>query len=387
MMGIITGFLNDGWRVVFMTAANASEHCADLDLDGLTTESVALNCSSFDERIAAISPDVVVFDRFMTEEQFSARVRGACPDAMRILNTEDLHSLRHQRHEQVKSGQKSDNFPGTFSDMTIREVAAILRSDLTLIISDREMNWLQSNFPIPREQLLHLPLLTTGCRTPLPDFHARSDFVFIGNFRHAPNWDAVLQLQQLWPAVRKRLPGINLNIYGAYPPKKAMALHNPARGFHVRGWAENADETIASHRIMLAPVRFGAGVKGKLVKAMQCGTPSVTTTTGAEGIGTHKTWPGMVTHTNEDFVESAVTLYTDENRWLKASEDGKRFAATHFDSVKHQRMLLGEVNARRERLHADRRQWFLQAMVWHQSLRASQFMSQWIEAKNKHHGQ
>ena len=120
---------------------------------------------------------------------------------------------------------------------------------------------------------------------------------------------------------------------------------------------------------------------------MQCGTPSVTTTTGAEGIGTHETWPGMVTHTNEDFVESAVTLYTDEKRWLKASEDGKRFAASHFDSVKHQRMLLGEVNARRERLHADRRQWFLQAMVWHQSLRASQFMSQWIEAKNKHHGQ
>lgn len=90
----------------------------------------------------------------------------------------------------------------------------------------------------------------------------------------------------LWPLIRRQLPGAQLHIYGAYTPPKATALHNPAQGFHVMNWAEDALQVMTAARICLAPLRFGAGIKGKLADAMvACGTPNITTPVGAEAMG------------------------------------------------------------------------------------------------------
>lgn len=102
MLSIIKSMCSAGHKVTFLTAATDSEHKTDLESLGVDSREIALNCSSFDSLIEDLAPDIVVFDRYMTEEQFSWRVKACCPNALRVLNTEDLHSLRQARHNAVK---------------------------------------------------------------------------------------------------------------------------------------------------------------------------------------------------------------------------------------------------------------------------------------------
>jgi len=401
MQSIINRCVSNNFNVSFLTAASESEHKADLSTLCVDTYSVALNCSSFNTLIEKLKPDVVIFDRYMTEEQFSWRVRESCPDAVRILNTEDMHSLRQARHDAVKRCGDA-KYAALNSELAQREIAAILRSDLTLIISESEMALLTEHYGVPKSQLYYHPLVVGPTPSYSTTFEERAHFIHIGNFRHAPNWDAVLHLKQtLWPAIKKALPHAELHIYGAYPPKKATQLHNDKQGFLVKGWAEDVTSLMASARVLIAPLRFGAGIKGKLLDAMRCSTPSITTWVGIEGIiSTSKNdrtecssqtdvWPGAVCSTDitkpeviEDYVNQAVSLYTNKDVWESASLQAKNtldiFSAKQPDISLTDKMisLKNEIDAHRKTL-------FMQSLLWHQTLNASKYMSQWIEAKNK----
>ena len=269
MMSLLRLFKRQGWQVTFASPAQRTEHMVDLSQEGITNEAIALNCSSFDTFISELKPDLVMFDRFMMEEQFGWRVEKNCPAALRILDTEDLQCLRNARHEAVKK-QRELEPQDLSSDLAKREIAAIYRCDLSLIISSHEMTLLAETFNVPGSILHHLPFMIEPKASQQPElnFNERSHFISIGNFRHAPNWDAVLVLSQLWPAIRKQCPDAQLHIYGSYPPPKATALNNPKSGFLVKGWADDAFEVMARARVCLAPLRFGAGIKGKFIDAM-----------------------------------------------------------------------------------------------------------------------
>lgn len=382
MLGLIANLRAQHWQVTFMTAASDSVHKTDLQTLGVASESIALNCSSFDARIAELQPDIVVFDRFMTEEQFSWRVRAACPDALRVLNTEDLHGLRHARHEAIKKGLDAD-IANLNNDMLQREVAAILRCDLSLIISTAELDLLTQRFGVPPQQLMLSPLALPDINTVRRAFSERTGFISIGNFRHAPNWDAVLQLKQLWPHIRKQCPNATLSVCGAYPPKKATDLHDPTKGFLVKGWVDDAHEALNDARVLLAPLRFGAGVKGKLLCAMQVGTPSVTTPIGAEGIAQADSWPGAVCRDNSDFIAQAIRLYEDEAHWQQAQALGDSIVHKNYSQSALANQQITTFSTLLEQRQAHRDGLFLQGLLWHNSLRATQYMSQWIEAKNR----
>ncbi|NDV89985.1 glycosyltransferase [Alteromonas sp. 345S023] len=390
MLSIIKRFVNKNHKVTFVTAATDSVHKADLDNLGVSCESIELNSNSFDHRIAALAPDIVIFDRYMSEEQFAWRVKENCPNALRVLNTEDLHSLRQARHEAVKrTGDAAD--ADLSSLLAQREVAAILRSDITLILSKAEMRLLTDFYRVPKQQLYYLPLDVGEVLANTPSFHQRQDIVTIGNFRHAPNWDAVLQLKQtIWPKIRQALPHVNLRIYGAYPPKKATQLHNPKQGFFVEGWAEEATTVISNAKILIAPVRFGAGIKGKLLDAMRCATPSLTTWIGAEGLGeliaeenAQNLWGGAICATPEEFAHHAKHLYTNEEAWTQAASQGMQIFSAYQKETNSGHVIntLEQLVTTRD---AHRQGLFLQSLLWHQTLNASKYMSQWIEAKNKH---
>ncbi|MFZ8200598.1 glycosyltransferase [Alteromonas portus] len=401
MLSIIKRCLAANFNVTFLTAATDSEHKADLEAIGVSVAPVALNCSSFNTLIAQLSPDIVVFDRYMTEEQFSWRVKEVCPDALRILNTEDLHSLRQARHEALK--QHGDaRLAHLNSELAQREVAAIIRSDLTLVISKHEMALLTEHYGVPASQLQYHPLAVGKSITPAPSFEERSHFVHIGNFRHAPNWDAVLQLKQhLWPSIKKALPHAELHIYGAYPPKKATQLHNEKQGFLVKGWAKDVETVMANAKVLIAPLRFGAGIKGKLLDAMRCATPSITTWIGAEGIALSANsitsdentddgqWPGALCSTDtcdaevvQAYVDNAVALYNDENTWNSASKMSVR-VLNSFENLQPDIPFIERIQDVQQTLDSHRSRLFMQSLLWHQTLAASKYMSQWIEAKNK----
>ena len=142
MLNLLNCFNQQGWQISFCCAAKHSEFEVSLEELNVKSYDIALNCSSFDNLIASLAPDIVIFDRFMIEEQFGWRVASTCPNALRVLNTEDLHSLRGARQQALKSGNPID----LNVDTSYREIASILRCDLTLLLSKVEIELLKSKF-------------------------------------------------------------------------------------------------------------------------------------------------------------------------------------------------------------------------------------------------
>ncbi len=387
MMQLLETFVNQQWQVDFASPAQHSDHQADLATLDINSHAIELNCDSFDRFIQDLAPQIVIFDRFMMEEQFGWRVEKNVPDALRVLNTEDLHSLRDARHQAVKQ-ERPFRDEDLHTELAVREIAAIFRSDLTLMISAVETELLQQRFHVPKRQLMTLPFMLASISDSSYKarlaYDQRHHFISIGNFRHAPNWDAVLQLKQhIWPAIHRQLPNTQLHIYGAYPPPKATQFHNPKQGFFVKGWAEDAKSVIQQARVLLAPLRFGAGLKGKLVEAMQVGTPSITTPIGAEGIADSESWSGAVCFNTQAFIHEAIRFYQEEVLWLKAQATGDRLIQSNFSKEVHQERLIQRLINQYEDRYVIRKQSFFNQMLRHHSLKSTQYMSQWIEIKNK----
>src|SRR5690606_12853298 len=143
---------------------------------------------------------------------------------------------------------------------------------------------------------------------PLKGFWERQDFIFIGNFLHEPNWQTVLHLKKsIWPKIKSQLSDAQLHIYGAYPTQKVWDLHQEKDGFLIHGKADNALEEISKARILLAPIPFGAGQKGKFIDAIQAGTPIATTSVGAEGMFSDLI-PGIIEDDENAFVLKTIEL-------------------------------------------------------------------------------
>lgn len=384
MMQLLNSFHKAQWKISFASPAQQTEHMTDLSQLGIEADHIALNDPSFDTYIADKKPDIVMFDRFMMEEQFGWRVEKFSPESLRVLNTEDLHSLRQARHNALKQNRKF-SIEDLYSDHGIREIAAIHRCDLTLMISEVEAKLLIDEFHVPDTHVLHLPFMlpTPQGTDTLPRFEERQHFISIGNFRHAPNWDAVLQLKtEIWPKIRKRLPKAEMHIYGAYPPPKATQLHNAKEGFLVKGWAENAHQVMQQAKLCLAPLRFGAGIKGKLVEAMQMGTPSITTAIGAESMHGELPWNGVITEDIDTFVDAAVSLYEDKTSWLVMQQNGHSILQARYQAEEWEPKLINRLKLQVRLRESLRKKHFLGLMLRHHSLKSTQYMSQWIELKN-----
>ena len=386
MMQLIQFFQQQGYQITFASPAQLSEHMADLASIEVSIAEIKLNCTSFDSFIKKLQPDVVMFDRFMMEEQFGWRVSECCPDALRVLDTEDLFSLRDARHKAFKQGRAFSDQDLLTSDMAKREIAAIYRSDVSLMISPVEIELLQRLFNVDASLLHHCPFMLddTQLNQNTPSYHERDGFMVIGNFRHAPNWDAVLWLkQQIWPLIRKQLPDAQLSVYGAYPPPKATALHDEKTGFLVKGWVDDAITAMKSARVCLAPLRFGAGIKGKLAEAMICATPSVTTSIGSEGMQCGLSWPGNIFDDVQAFSDAAVALYKDEQAWQAASVEGPKNAKTMYQQSKAYVSLEAKISTLQKNLVQHRQQNFIGSMLNHHHHKSTKYMAQWIAAKNQ----
>ena len=392
MMQLIEFFLAQNWRVTYASAAAESEHRFAFESLGVIKKNIQVNNPDFDTFVENLMPDIVLFDRYIMEEQFGWRVEKYCPNAIRIIETVDLHCLRearHLAHKQQRSLTEDTLYKELAqSDIAMREIASILRCDLSLMISNYEMELLLKRFNLDPSLLLYLPFMLDNIHTSnikkLPDYSQRQHFVSIGNFRHAPNWDAVLYLKEtLWPLIHKKLPHAQMHIYGAYPPPKATRLHKPKQNFYISGWAESAEQVIKDARICLAPLRFGAGMKGKLLNAMQFGTPSITTTIGAESMHDNLPWNGVITNEPAAFAEAAVELYNNESKWKTAQENGFKLINTIYDKKTLSEKLLSKIITLQANLKAHRLNNFTGAMLRHHTMKSTQYMAQWIEAKNK----
>tara|TARA_R110002051_G_scaffold137916_4_gene210630 strand:- start:53500 stop:54738 length:1239 start_codon:yes stop_codon:yes gene_type:complete len=386
MMQLIEVFKQQDYIITIASAASKSDYSENIEALGYQTANIKMNVSSFDIFIKELNPGVVLFDRFLTEEQFGWRVAENCPDAIRVLDTEDLHSLRHVREQCFKKDISFTTDAWLTDDKTKREIASIYRCDLSLIISSYELELLTDVLKINKSLLLLLPFMVDEITTETnwKSFEERENFVFIGGGKHAPNIDAIKCLKNdIWPLIHQVLPKASLLIYGAYLPQQVVEMNNPATGFIVHGRAEDVNEIMQTAKVCLAPLRYGAGIKGKLLTAMQNGTPSVTTKIGAEGMHGILNWNGYVVDNYSAFAKAAIQLYTTEDAWYQAQYQGKKLINTLFAKANLESILLEKVERIQNNLSKHRKENFIGSLLQHQTMTATKFMSKWIEEKNR----
>lgn len=387
MLQLIELFIKEGFTITFVSAAAKSKNSFNFDVLNIQTFDIQLNNNSFDTLIKTINPNVVLFDRYLTEEQYGWRVTENCPEAMKILDTEDLHFLRNARQTAFKN-QTEISIELLQNEIAKREIASIYRCDLTLIISKFEMKLLTKTFKVSRKLLQYIPFLldniTDKSFEKYPSFLEREHFITMGNFKHEPNWQSVLYLKStIWPLIKAELPNAEMHIYGAYSSEKVQQLHQPKEGFLIKGWAENAETVFSNAKVCLAPLQFGAGLKGKLIDALIYGTPSVTTTIGAEAMHKKLPWNGFICNNPLDFASKAVELYKNEFIWYKAQTNSVEIINSCYSKNKYENKLTKRIYFIFRNLEKLRIQNFIGAMLAHHTLKSTKYLSKWIEEKNK----
>ncbi len=381
---LVDFFLDAGYVVTFVSAASVTAYSHSFDKDKVSTQQILLNDASFDAFVSQLQPQVVVFDRFVSEEQYGWRIREQCPNALCILDTEDLHFLRSARQLATKTSQPVNYH----TELAKREIAAIIRCDLSLIISTYERDILLNEFRIPADVLFYLPFLEAPVDEHIQNnwrkYEEREHLMFIGNFLHDPNWHTVRILkEQIWPKLKDLIPGIQLHIYGAYASAKVYQLHQPKDRFYIMDRAVDAQKTMANYRLLVAPIPFGAGIKGKFIDSMQSGTPNVTSSLGAEAMRNGEDWNGILADDLDDFISAVVTLYSSKERWQKAQKQGAKLLNERFDKELFADSFMKKIVCILENLDVHRRINFLGQIVSSQQLSSTKYMSLWIQEKNK----
>ncbi|WP_044403938.1 glycosyltransferase [Lacinutrix sp. Hel_I_90] len=387
MMHLINLFQSKNYDITFATACAKSDNAFDLKSIGVKTEGITLNNASFDAFIKEVNPDVVLFDRFMIEEQFGWRVAQQCPNAVRLLDTEDLHCLRKGRKQALDEQSVFDtNY--LYNEIAKREIASIYRCDLSIIISEVEIDILIHQFKVNEHLLYYLPFLLNTIslkeQKALPNFKQREHFITVGNFLHEPNIDGVKYLKDaIWPRIRKKLPTAEMHVYGAYESQKGTALIDESQGFFIKGFVDDINLAMQQHRVCLVPLRYGAGLKGKLVDAMLNGIPCVTTSIGAEGMYGNLEPNGFIEDDPINFANKAIELYTNKIFWTGKQKHGVDVVNLRFDKQLFVADFLQRLELLQKGLVAHRKSNFTGSMLMHHTMQSTKFMSRWIEAKNK----
>jgi O-antigen biosynthesis protein len=340
---------------------------------------IKANDASFEAWIKEVQPAGIVFDRFLMEEYYGSRIRAVDPSILRVLDAQDLHFLRYHRSLQLSlvslpAKQMALKLVHWQHPRLFREWTAIRRSHLTLVLSSYELDLLK-HLEVP-ESLLHLDGFHT--QTPSPETDASSGAVWIGNFRHAPNRDAVLYLKHtLWPKVRDICPDATVTLFGSYPDKAAMALHDPTQGFYMQGPAKTLNQVFQKARLNLAPLRFGAGIKGKIFEGWRYGVPALASPIAAEGMGESSNWGGIIASCEKSFAEGFRTLWNKDHSWSESQTNGYRILQTHFGP-----QLRSKLSAVLQSLSIPKGDLIADILHWSKHDR-SRYFSKWLEEKNR----
>jgi len=202
----------------------------------------------------------------------------------------------------------------------------MIAADVTLVVSEFERDLLVTLLPaldVRVLSLIHSPAVTT------PHVNGRSDVVFVGGYRHPPNVDAaVWAATRIMPLVRQQIPGATLRLIGPDAPPEVLELAGP--GIDVVGWVADLGPEYASTRVVIAPLRYGAGVKGKVAEAIEYGVPLVGTSVALEGMRFVDGVDVLVADREEQFADHVVALLRDDERWTSMAGRGQQRLVEQF---------------------------------------------------------
>jgi GT2 family glycosyltransferase/glycosyltransferase involved in cell wall biosynthesis len=267
--------------------------------------------------------DVVMLSRHYIAAKHIDAVRAFAPDALVVFDTVDLHFLRAERLAELDGGVTARAAARAKRD---EEIALIRKSDVTLVVSPLEEALLASI--VPQAAVLVLSNIHETMPEGKP-YAQREGLVFIGGFQHPPNADAVLwYAREILPRVRERLPGVPTYIVGSNVPATIKAL--ATEDFVVTGYVKDIDPYFTGCRVSISPLRYGAGVKGKVNLAMSYGLPVVATSPSVEGMHLAPGEDVLVADEPDAFADAIVQAYGDAALWQRLAEGGRENIRTHF---------------------------------------------------------
>ncbi len=256
-------------------------------------------------------------------EQYFPFLSIASPRTAIYVDTVDVHYVRELRQAELEPKKHSmEEIVGRKR----RELKTYALADTLIAVTPNDAEALLKELPAATVKIV--PNIHSVCAE-VPPFSAREGVLFVGNFAHPPNQDAVLHFhQQIWPRLQSRLPDVRLTIVGNNPPAAIKALAGD--GITVTGYVPETEPYLRSHRVSVAPLRYGAGMKGKIGEALSLGLPVVTTSIGAEGISSGANRPFVVKDDPAAFADAVAALYNDEQAWGEYSTRGRAHIADNF---------------------------------------------------------
>ncbi|MBJ6985367.1 glycosyltransferase [Luteimonas sp. MC1750] len=319
----------EGAHVVFLPA---NRHYDGRYTDALRQLGVEVWCAPHGARapawLAEHGPrfDVAMVCRHYVASEFLPLLRRHAPQARLVFDSIDLHYLRETRTAEVTA----DATMARAAERTRRrELGVIAAADTTLVVSSVERDVLGADAPGARVDVLSNVHEVAG---PGLAFDARNDLVFVGGFRHPPNVDAMRWfVGDVLPRIRERLPGVRLHCIGADVPPEVAALAD-APGVLVHGYVPDITPYMDGCRLAVAPLRYGAGVKGKVNLSMAHGQPVVATSCAAEGMHLVDGHDVLVADDAQGFAEAVVRAYGDRGLWEQLAANGLENVARHFSA-------------------------------------------------------
>lgn len=289
----------------------------------------------------------VVAEFYEIGEKYLEVVKRHRPSVPFILDTVDVHFVR----ERCMAETVGDRTLAAQAEETRRrEVAVYSRSDFVWTVSDLDRTALLGE-GIPSEKIKIVPNIHQVAKTcpPLED-RARNTLLFVGGFSHEPNVDAMLFfLQQVLPLIREMKPNVHLNIVGANPPDSIRRL--AGQKVSITGFVPDLRPYLDSAAVSIAPLRFGAGMKGKVGEALAAGLPLVTTSIGAQGMPLVSGRDCMIFDQPQEFASAVVQVLSNADLWRTLSENGRKFMQENFAfEAVHNELLTFFSNLDRSRL-------------------------------------
>jgi glycosyltransferase involved in cell wall biosynthesis/peptidoglycan hydrolase CwlO-like protein len=252
-------------------------------------------------------------------------LRQVAPSMRLVFYTVDLHYLREMRQAELTGDDK------VRSDALLtreKELQLIRECDLTILLSNEELYAVRNE--VPRAQLAILPVVFQDIPGARISFEDRRDIAFVGSFLHLPNVDAVIYfVESIFPLIQQRLPGVRFKVVGPNPPERIQCLADDPY-IEVLGFVSDLESVFESVRLSVAPLRYGAGIKGKIGSSLCYGVPCVATSIAVEGMGLVDGHDVLVGDTPEAFADAVSQAYSNDILWRRISARGRQFALENY---------------------------------------------------------
>jgi GT2 family glycosyltransferase/ubiquinone/menaquinone biosynthesis C-methylase UbiE len=296
-------------------------------LDTLQARGVEVVHGTIDigEHLRAIGPalDLAILSRPEVAWRYIRLVRQHAPHARVAFDTVDLHHIRESRRAALSADPEAERLAAMYREM---ELGLVRACDATITVTDDERRIVAAE--VPGASVFVIPtihrLVLDG-----PGSEGRSGILFVGGFRHPPNEDAVVWFaHEVFPLILDAAPGTTLTIAGSAPSDRVLALASDHVA--VLGFVPDLEPLYRTARVVVAPIRYGAGMKGKVAEALAHGLPVVTTTVGAEGMGLEDGVHALVRDDAKGFADALVDLLTDPVSWASLREAGRILVREQF---------------------------------------------------------